>query len=303
MMLEHCPVHGPVIITSRSRSSVSALNNSRHHQILAKALPMTVDSRLVTPLPEAIWLLEQAAKTLQQTNPHAAQTVLTGIPSDQLGQLDVVMALVEQKQRRIDNDSLESRAQLDKQNALSRITKLQPVAHKAAQGKADAETVMRSIRSEPDQTLAISTLRHLLLRTHDLSICDVDVIHGAQEMTGSPDFAASRTYLVHLSVSSINADRGEVSCVLQGGHDLEPIFQASDLGHRPLQFQLGHDKLVLLGYCMLFGLHLKAQISLRLTLMAKGLSYRCSLITLHDEDALMASIRKAIAMQTPDLFS
>lgn len=279
------------------------LNSARHHQLLAKAPPMTVDSRLVTPLPEAIWLLEQAAKTLKQTNPHGAQIVLTGIPTDQLGKLDVVMALVEQKQRSIDNDDLESRAELDKQSALARIAKLQPVARKAAQGKADAEAVMSSIRSEPDQLLAINTLRHLLHRTHNLSVGDVDVVIGDQALTGSPDFAASRTYLVQLSVSSINADTGVVNCVLQGGQDLEPVFQVSDLEHRTLQFQLAHDRLVLLGYCMLLGLHLKAQISMRITLTAKGPSYKCSLITLQDEETLLSSIRKAIAMQTPDLFS
>ncbi|MBK1684984.1 hypothetical protein CKO18_15605 [Rhodoferax fermentans] len=264
---------------------------------------MTSDSRLVTPLPEAIWQLEQAAKTLKQTNPHGGQTVLTGVPTDQLRKIDVVLALVEQKQRAIVNDDLESRAELDKQSTLARIAKLQPVARKAAQGKADAEIVMSAIRSEPDQLLAINSLRHLLCRTHNLSVGNVDVVSDDQSGICSPDFTASRAYQVTLSVSSINADNGGVVCVLQDGQDLEPIFQARDLGQRSLQFQLVHDRLMLLGYCMLLGLHLKALISIRITLTAKGPSYKCSLITLQDEESLLASIRKAIAMQTPDLFS
>lgn len=302
-MLEHCPIHGPLIITTRSRVRAAMLHHSRHHQLVAKVAFMTVDSRIVTPLPDAIWLLEQAAKTLKQTNPHGGQAVLTGIPTDQLRKLDVVMALVEQKQRSIENDALEDRAELDKQDSLARFAKLQPVARKVAQGKMDAETVMKAIRAEPDQLLAISTLRHLLLRTHELSVGDVDVITADQASSGIADFNASRPYNVTMSVSAIKVETCQVNCVLQGGEDLEPIFQAGDLGHRVLQFQVGSDKLMLLGYCMLFGLHPKALISVRVTLTSKGPSYRCSLIAFHDEDALLASIRQAITQQTPALFS
>lgn len=303
MMLEHCPVLGPMIITSSSRASATELNRAQHHQLLSTASAMTVDSRLVTSLPDAVRLLEQTAKALRQLNPHGSQTVMTGIPTEQLGKLDVVMALVEQKQHRIVDDDLESRAELDKQSTLARVAKLQPVARKAALGKADAELVMKSVRTEPDQLLAINTLRHLLSRAHDVSVGDVDVVVADQSLASSPDFAASRAYVVELSVNSINADTGIVNCVLQGGQDLEPVFQVCDLGHRNLQFQLSRDRLVLLGYCMLLGLQLKAQISIRITLTAKGPSYRCSLITLHDEEALFTSIRRAISAQTPDLFA
>lgn len=303
MLIEYCPIHGPLVITTKSSLSRAELARARHLHVLEKSSTMANDSCLVTPLPEAFMLLKQAARTLKEMNPHGPQTALTGIPTDQLAKLEVVTALVEQRQRSIENDDLQSRAELDKQCTLSRVGRLQPVVRKAAQGKADAEFVMHTIRAEPDQLLALNTLRHLMTRTSDLSMGDVDVVVGDQALGCSPDFVASKAYLVQLSVSSINADTSIVSCMLQGGQDLEPIFQASDLGHRSLLFHLSRDRLVFFGYCMLLGLQLKAQISIRIALTAKGPSYRCSLITIQDEETLLASIRKAIATQTPDLFS
>ena len=303
MITDYCPIHGPLIITMRSRVSAAALHNSEHHLLIAKAPTMPTDFRIVTPLPEAIRLLEKTARMLKQTNPHGQQTVLTGIPSEQLQKLDVVMALIEQKQRTIDNDTIEERAELDKQDALARIARMQPITRKARQGKLDAETVMKAIRSEPDQHLAMNTLRHLVLRTNDLSVSDVDVITEDSSSAFGIDFNASKTYSVQMSVNAIHAESGNVSCVLQGGENLEPVFQTSDLGRRGLQFQVTSDKFILLGYCMLLGLHVKAQIAIRVSLTSKGPSYKCSLISFVEDEALLSSIRNGIAQQTPSLFA
>ncbi len=303
MQIEHCPTLGTLIITTRVKLSSSELCKAQHHQIFSSEPLMPVDTKLVIPLSSAIPLLEQANKVLKQLNHHGSQSMVTGILASQLSQLEVVMALPEQKQRSVENDDLQSRAAMDKQRITALFDKFRPLARKAEQGKVDAEALMQSIRSEPDQQLAINTFRHLIARTHDIHMGDAPIVTSELTPSSTPEFVSKKPYVVDLTVCSINSENGLACCILQGGQNLEPAFQKDDLGRRTLQFQLAHDRLITFGFCMLLGLRLKAQISLRISLTAKGPSYKCALINLLDEEALTSSIRKGIAMQTPDLFS
>lgn len=300
MLIEHCPTLGPMIITTRSSLQPEETKAASQLLQLIDIKPiMTDETRLITPIASAFQQIEQTAKAIRQLNPHG----LIGIPTEQLRELEVVSALIEARQRSLENDDLQSRAQLDKKQSLALFAKLKPLVGKAVQGKIDAETVMKAIRSEPDQMQAINTLRHLILRKSDISVGDIEVISAEAGQSSNPDFTASNPYVVHLTVNSINAEHATASCILQGGQDLEPIFQREDFGSRTLQFQLPHDRLVLAGYCMLHGLQITARISLRMTLTAKGPSYKCSLIALENEDRLLASLKAAMVMLTPDLFA
>lgn len=303
MLIENCPHLGPMIVTKRSKLPPEETKACHLLQLNDKRHIMTNETKLITPILEAIHQIEQTAKTVQQLDSRGLQEVMIGIPTDQLRELEVISALVEARQRSFENDDLQSRAELDKKQSLALITKLKPLAGKAAQGKIDAETVMNAIRSEPDQLQALNTLRHLILRNSDISIGDIDVIRAEAGHSSNPDFPASKPYLVQLTVNSINTKDSTASCILQSGCDLEPMFQKDDIGKKHLQFQLPYDWLVLAGYCMLHGLQITAKISLRMTLTAKGPAYKCALIALENENGLLASIRKAMVMQTPDLFA
>lgn len=303
MISENCPVHGPLVVTMKSKASSRSLKNTSHHEILSMTKPLSDSPQRITPLSQAVDLLNQTAKVLKQTNIHGSQATLTGIRTDQLENLEIVVALIEQKQRSLDHTTVDEHAQQDKQAALARMAPLQALARKAPLGRLDAETVLKTIWSDPDQTFAVHSLRQLLLRKNSLSIGDVDVVVEADASAGNPDFDGKRSYSVEMSANSIKSDVGQATCVLQSGEQLDSIFSVRDLGHRELHLQELGDKLLPIGYCMLLDLHFKAEIAVQIVLTAKGLSYKCSLIRFNKEAELLASIRRAIEQQTPGLFA
>lgn len=276
---------------------------ARHFHLLTKTPIMPIESSLITPLPEAFELLKKTAQSLTQLSPHSNQTTLVGVPTDELEKLHVVLALSEQKQRNLENDSLEERARIDKQDALARMTRLQVIARQAATGKVDAESVMQVIRAEPDQALAIRNMLHLLRRKHDLSIGDVDVISADPSSSANADFSARKTYVVTMSTNSINTSKHEVSCKLLGGENLEPIFQVSDLDDRLLHFQVTSHQMKIFNWSMLFELEIKAQISINVGLSGKGLTYKCSLVTFLDKEAFQRNVENAVSQQMSRLFA
>lgn len=297
-MIERCSTFGAIAVTSSATVAAPA-NAHLQLQIQKEQQVIDIPDATVVPISTAIQKIKIAALELSRASPHPKGQSVVGIRSESLEQLQIVLARSETRQRSLDDRDLKTVAQEEIEDTASTYARLASLANKAKNGKATAEEFVSAMRAESDPSRACSAVYQMVNKRQTILVGEHQVVTADSRTAGSTEIElrAAEAYLLCVTVHSVNADTGEVSCRLIGGERLDRLFSDVDINRRILQFRVVGQALFLLALCASVGAQVDIVASVRLLVTPKGATYRCTLINFKDLKRLSGELRKSIENQ------
>jgi len=305
MNLHECPRVGPYCITLRSPLSPRdriVIDDEQH----LLELPLTCDmTRQITPVSAVIEMLQDAEKSLQSVNLHPVDQSLVGVSSEELAQLQLVLARTPGRQRSALFDSLQEASSQEVQVAKEMAQRLSAVSEKITGQTASSEKVMETLHAEVDAGRARKVLWAQVKGLATVVGDGQTLVTTAKETMPTGNIAIRGQEAHQIQVDILRSDREcsafKVKLLKCISHT--PLFTPNDCGVQAMQLDVpDRAAFFLMSQCMTLGWPVAISASIDILLGARGIEYRATVLSITDAAALAQRLSTAVRTHTLDLF-
>lgn len=261
--------------------------------------------RKIIPLAEVFQVLNRTKSTLQRMHLQPGELTVVGIDSEQVSEIELLVARRPGIQQRLDATDLREETQAEREAANAILERMRPLANALTSGKATSEEVCRKLFKEGHPLKARAML-------HALATSSSYVSEGSK-LLQTPTLEATSTKLhakgnalhgIKAMVSSVDRPNRTAELKLTGVTTASPLFTPLDFNVRTVNLHPTDEKCIwLLTNAMLYGLEVKLSVLIDVTIEARRLSYSASLQKVEDEALLKMEFRSRFAAEMGDLYS
>lgn len=305
MNSEECPRLGPYCI-----AMIGLLNPRTRTQILKEHILMTeqvskpTDVK-ITPMAEVIDMLLENERSMRSTHHHPVDQTVIGIESEALSKIQVVLARTQGRQRRIDASTIREEAEQETAVTRKLAKTLKPLAQDITKNKASSEQVMKTLLDQEDPNKARKLL-FTQVKAPTTLLVDNEVLLQAREdvQTGSIVVPGQAVHQIKVDMMTSARESTSLTARLMELESASPLFKASDCGIQLIHIDvLDKTSFFLLNQCMSLGWPASITVSIDISLNARGVTYRASLLSIQKKSELATQLAQAVQTRTLDMFS
>lgn len=303
MQAEICPSQGVFC-----RTTFADLHIAREKLFTPKEILMTefIEPSNPARLIPATHFIEQfrtAIRVLEGYKTHPEQATLIGIPAEQVQSFEVVLARTESKQKSLIEKDVVAAAKTETAARRSSLARLKPVVRKAKDGALSAEELLEALNSEPDPRVARA--HFMSMKGDGITVRDeTEVLTSSNIATLPKKYPASKSYALEVRVTSVDVESDKTHLMLTGKALPAPLFAKSEGTIRKIITHVtDRGELRLLNLCMAYQVTVLVELAITVDLGNTGLVYTATLIRLPQRAETLQALKRAIAIDSTDLFS
>lgn len=269
---------------------------------MTETIELCTPAKLI-PVQHFLERLRIGIRALEDYKTHPGQFTLIGIPAEQVQSFEIVLARTESKQKSLIEDDLVAAAKAETSARSSSIARLKPVVGKAKEGGLSAEELLEALNAEPDPRVARA--HFMSMKGDGITVRDETEILTSSASSALPKkYSAAKSYVLEARVTSVDVESDKTHLMLTGKVLPVPLFAKSEGIVRKIITQVtDRADLRLLNLCMAYQVTVLVELAITVDLGNSGLAYTATLIRLPKPAETLEALKRAIAIDGPDLFS
>ena len=262
----------------------------------------TISESSVIPASTFLEQLNNGIKQLKRLNSHPGDATMIGFLPDQIANLDLVMVRIDRKQKDWIDQNLVDVTATETATTSAALLRMGPAVAKARKNLLSAEDLLQTLNAETD--LKVARERFLTQAGQPVSVRDNKNILALPNSTPLPKkYAARQAYTLTVAVESTDRTASTVRFLLVDKALPGQMFSENDPGVRTIVTCADDTAdIKLLGLCMANHVNVQVEVALCINISGSGLSYTANLIRILDPALALASVKRAMAEDNPDLF-